>query len=302
MVPTVYNLAWLLWFLGLQGLQVVVLPGWLLPEDSRWGWLLLLPLVFTNAWWAFLHEAIHNHLFATPRWDRGLGRIHAILYGAAFDLLRQGHLLHHGYSRTPRESTEVYGLDKASIRPHRGAYYLRLLGGLYWLEVGGSLLLFLPRPLLKRFIRHHAAPQNLLGALFRRLMKPGSLAAARTDSLAMVSLYTLVLFAYGPHAWMLLLALIGRALLISFMDNAYHYGTPLGNPRQAQNLKLPAWQSLLLLHFNLHGVHHQHPALPWHRLPTSQPGEAPLEPFWPAYFRQLQGPIPATDLPPPSLR
>ena len=42
----------------------------------------------------------------------------------------------------------------------------------------------------------------------------------------------------SEHAWMLALSLVGRGL-ISFVDNVFHYGAPLDQPRYARNLALP---------------------------------------------------------------
>ena len=64
-------------------------------------------------------------------------------------------------------------------------------------------------------------------------------------------------------------ALAARAFLISFLDNVYHYETPIGDTFYARNLALPAAFSAGLLHFNLHGVHHRNPSIPWAGLPEA---------------------------------
>lgn len=294
----VVNVALLLAFLGLGLLQLVILPLVLLPANPAWGGLLLLPVLLSNTAWALIHEAIHGVLLPHKAANRAAGRILAVLFGAAFDLLRWGHLLHHALSRTRRERSEVYvaGVD------HRLSftlnYYFRLTGGLYWYEVLGGLIFLLPRPLIRWAARRLASEHNVVEALTDKLLAPPTLRAVRVDGWLVIVLYAAAFSLYAEHSWMLLLALLARAFLISVVDNAFHYGTPLEDTRYARNLALPGWASALLLHFNLHGAHHQRPALAWwqlaahHRL--SQMG---FQGNWmAALLAQFKGPIPEHQL------
>ena len=70
----------------------------------------------------------------------------------------------------------------------------------------------------------------------------------------------------APDAWarpLLFLALLARGFLISFLDNVYHYETPVSDVFYAKNLRLAAPLAKLLLNFNFHGIHHVNPAIPW---------------------------------------
>jgi fatty acid desaturase len=281
-------------FLLLQVLQLVLVPVVLLPHDAAWGWLLVIPLLLSNSWWAFMHEALHGHLFPNREVGRAMGRLNAVLYGAAFDLLRCGHLLHHAYSRTRRERFEVYRADEAHLIAAAAGYYFRLLGGLYLLEILGSLIFLLPRALIRRLEARIASDDNVVEELTRRMLMPATLAAVRADTLAMLLVYGMAFYWYGSHWWMLALALWGRGLLVSLMDNAFHYGTPLDQPRYAPNLAAPAWWSRLLLNFNLHGAHHRQPAVPWHALAQVHRHETDgyQGSLLRAILSQLRGPIP----------
>ncbi len=299
MTDTRRNALLALLFFSLQALQLGVIPLFLLPLDVRWGWLLLLPVLFTNSWWAFMHEALHGHAFPGKAPTRRLGRLNAVLFGAAFDLLRIGHLLHHAFSRTPRERSEVYVPGRDNRARFAAAYYFRLLGGLYLFEVIGSLLFLLPQRWIERVGARLAAPDNVAEEMVGHLLQPAMLAAVRAEALAVLALYAACFYAYGKHAWMLALALCARGLLISLMDNVFHYGTPLGDARDARDLALPPWAARLLLHFNLHGVHHRKAGLPWHALPQQHQtdGAAYQGSLWRALLAQLRGPIAETALP-----
>lgn len=292
------NAALTLLFTGLALLQAFVLPLWLLPDDPAWGWLLLLPVLTSNVWWALIHEAIHGVLFESRFSNRLGGRVQAIFFGAAFDLLRWGHLLHHALSRTRRERSEVYvaGVD------HRAwftlNYYFRLTGGLYWFEVLGTLIFLLPRPAIRWAARRLGGEHNVVDALTDKLLEPATLRAVRLDGWLIMTLYGLAFAWYGDHAWMLVLALTGRAFLVSVVDNAFHYGTPLEDTRYARNLALPPWAGRLLLNFNLHGAHHLRPGLAWWRLPDyHRLSRSGFQGNWiGALLAQFRGPIPEHQL------
>lgn len=288
------NVGLLLSFTALSLLQLIVLPSWLLPLDLVWGWLLLLPVLTSNVWWALIHEAIHGVLFESRSANRLAGRAQAILFGAAFDLLRWGHLLHHALSRTRRERSEVYVVGEDNRPWFTLNYYFRLTGGLYWFEVLGALIFLLPRPAIRWAARRLGSGHNVVEALTDRLLEPATLRAVRADGWLILALYGLAFGLYGEQAWMLVLALMGRAFLISVVDNAFHYGTPLEDTRYARNLALPTWAARLILNFNLHGAHHARPGLTWWQLPAyHRQSGAGFQGNWiGALLAQFRGPIP----------
>jgi len=292
------NAVLVLLFTGLALLLLFVLPLWLLPAGPAWGWLLLLPVLTSNVWWALIHEAIHGVLFGSRRANRLTGRVQGILFGAAFDLLRWGHLLHHALSRTRRERSEVYVVGQDHRAWFALNYYFRLTGGLYWFEVFGALIFLLPRPAIRWAARRLGGEHNVVEALTDKLLEPATLRAVRLDGWLILSLHGLAFVLYGEQAWMLVLALIGRAFLISVVDNAFHYGTPLEDTKYARNLALPTWAGRLILNFNLHGAHHLRPGLAWWRLPGyHRQSGAGFQGNWiGALLNQFRGPIPEHQL------
>ena len=277
--------------------QMIALPALLLPQALAWGWLLLPAVLLSNSVWALIHEAVHGVMFADRQANRIAGRALSIYFGAAFDLLRWGHLLHHIYSRTRRERSEVFSGARPTLR-FTMAYYLRISGGLYAAEVCGSALLLLPRRWLTAVRRRLAADDNVIGALAERLLAPQVLRSARFDALCILTAHALALWLYGAHAWLYILSLAGRGFMISIVDNAFHYGTALDAPRAGMNLRLPGFLSALILHFNLHGVHHLRPGLPWRQLPAYHAKLAAgyQDDWWPAVLRQWRGPLAESSL------
>lgn len=265
---------------------------------AAWG-LALVPIVLvTNAFWSLLHEAIHGLLFRDRRTNDAAGRVLGVCFGAPFRALRVGHLLHHRFSRTPRERTEVYDPTRTSPLVAGLRYYVRLFGGMYLLEVFGALAAFLQARALAAVERRLASSPGISHLILRDLRQSAALRELRLDAAAILVTYGTSFALYGEHWWMLATAIAGRAFLISFADNAYHYGTRLDAPREAKNVRAPRWLEAGLLNFTLHGVHHLHPSLPWHALRAKfDVGAAGYdEGYFACLGRQLAGPIPVSRL------
>lgn len=292
------NLMLLIFFLFLQILQLFLLPTLLLPQSPAWGYLLVIPVLLSNSWWAFIHEAIHGCMFAEKRINRAAGRVNAILFGSPFDLLRWGHLLHHAYSRTERERSEVFTPGNTSLAWFKFSYYFRLSGGLYLFEVLGGLLLLLPMRLIRSVIGQIESAGNVVAPLYQKVLEKRTLASARIDALLILIVYSIAFYLYAGNAWMLACAILARACLISLVDNLFHYETPLEHTRYARNLHLPAWAARLILNFNLHGVHHLHPHSPWWQLPSlhAEAGDGYQSSWITAMQNQFKGPIPIQQL------
>jgi fatty acid desaturase len=276
------------------GLQLAVLPLWLLPADPAFGWLLVPMALLSTSFWSLIHEAIHGTLLRERIWNDRFGRILAIGYGAPFALLKSAHLLHHRHNRTRRERTEVYDPATSSWAAAAPGYYLRLFGGVYLAEVAAVPLVAAPRRLWRYLAHRLDSPDTfaglLLGDISRRRLRE-----FRADGVAVILVYAAASFAYDRHVWMLAAALVARAVLISFADNAYHYGTRLDAPLEAMNLRLPKPLESFVLAFNLHSVHHRHPGLPWYELRSAFAADDDRYRlgWFTATVRQLRGPISA---------
>jgi len=298
-MPEAVNVALALFYVGVNLVQFVVLPLALLPRDSRWAWLLLPLALLTNPFWSLLHEAIHDLFHSNKSVNGFAGRLLALLFGAPSRILRLSHLLHHKLNRMPVEGTEYYDRDKCSRAAAAPGYYFQILMGLYLVEVISPLYFFLPRRWLERFRVAYLPPQSVSGILMQNWLGAESLREIRCDGALTISWLALGFYCYGSYWPLLLGALAARGLLISFLDNVYHYETPVSDVFFAKNLRLPRPLAGLLLNFNLHGIHHINPAIPWIDLPKAF--EAQAGKYHGNYFttalRQLRGPIALQDLP-----
>lgn len=298
-LPETINGALALFYVGVNLFQWVVLPLWLLPRDLSWGWLLLPLALLTNPFWSLIHEAIHDLLHPNKALNAVIGRLLAILFGSPLRILRLSHLLHHKLNRMPVEGTEYYDRDKGSKAAAAPGYYFQILFGLYLVEVLSPVYFLLPRRWLERFRERYLPAQSVSAILMQNWLAVESLKEIRRDGLLTMAWFALGFYCYGVHWPLLLGALAARGLLISFLDNVYHYATPVSDVFFAKNLRLAQPLAGLLLNFNLHGIHHINPAISWIDLPRAF--EAQGGKFHGGYFAtalgQLRGPIALQDLP-----
>lgn len=298
-IPVWINLGLALLYVAVNVFQFVFLPLRLLPMDLAWAWTLL-PLAFlTNPYWSLIHEAIHEMFHPNRSVNMFFGRLLAILFGAPFRILRLSHLLHHKLNRLPVEGTEYYDRSTSSKARAAPGYYFQILLGLYLVEVLSPVYFLLPRRRLLWFYQRFMRPDGVSGILMKNWLGAEALREIRFDGLLTLVWLALSFFCYGERWPLLLGALLARAVLISFLDNVYHYETPVSDLFFARNLRLPGAAAKLLLNFNLHGVHHVNPAIPWIDLPRTfdAQGGKYQDDYFVAALRQLRGPIALQDLP-----
>ena len=298
-VPSVINGALALFHIGLNIFQFVILPLWLLPLERNWAWTLLPLALLTNPFWSLIHEAIHDLFHPNRRANALTGRLLAILFGSPFRILRQSHLLHHKLNRMPVEGTEYYDRGKGAKAAAAPGYYFQILLGLYLVEVVSTLGFLLPRQWLQRFREKHLPAHSVSSILMQNWLGAESLREIRLDGLLTLVWLSFSFWLYGENWPLLLAVLVARGFLISFLDNVYHYETPVSDVFFAKNLRLPAPLAKLLLNFNLHGIHHINPAISWINLPKAfeVQGAKFQGRYFAAALRQLHGPIALQELP-----
>lgn len=295
-IPVKLNIMIASGLIGLNGAMLLIMPL-MVQTDPRWGWLLLLPVALTTTLWSTIHEAIHGGLLPDRRWNDWLGRSLGIVFGSPFQLLRLGHLMHHRHNRSPINRIEVDETPDAP--PSLGAYYARLFGGLYLGDLLAAPLAILPvrfyRPIIKLAFGDEAPDGRTMwdGARRQLLEQPGR-NRMRLDGLLITLVFATAFVLYDAHWWILALALPGRALLISFFDNVYHYRAPLDDVMGGHDLRVPSFAKALFLNFNYHATHHRTPDTPWTALPDAfaRLGCGFDDDLLPAALRQLEGPLP----------
>ena len=274
--------------------------------SAAWLWLLLPLTLVANGYWATLHEAIHGQLLVGAERNRRAGRVLAILWGSSFRLLRFGHLMHHRFNRHKLDRPDSYDPATTSALVARLRFFAEALGGLYVIEVLTPLLYLMPQRRVAALVRSlysgDEAPMPRLRPLAEQaLAGPKGIAEIRQDALLAAALIGAALIAWGPYWPAFAGFLLGRGLLVSFLDNVYHFRTPLDQVDYAYNLSLPRPLQHLFLNMNMHRVHHRRMHLPWWQLPAqfTQEREQFDAPLLRAALRQFTGP--AAVAPPPQV-
>jgi fatty acid desaturase len=228
----------------------------------------LVPVLFALSGYsqfAVVHEAIHGSLHPRPGANRALGRACSVLFGSPFAFLRDAHLLHHKYNRKLGHP-DLFEPATTGSAAARAYYLFDLFFGLYLKEFAVTLLCLLPRRWWSN--AEAAANGDLNARLLAGIARDSMIGQVRRDALAILVVYGASALLYSHHLGYFVAMLLGRALVVSLHDNAYHYRTDPALLLYARNLRAPRLLSLLLLHFNYHGIHHLAPGLPWFRLPA----------------------------------
>jgi fatty acid desaturase len=298
-IPEALNLSLAGLHIFLNLFQLFILPLYLLPKSLWWSVFLIPIACLNNPSWALVHEAIHDSFNSFTRINLVFGRWLAIFFGAPFHVLRLTHLSHHKFNRSPMEKgTEIYDPGQVSRIRAGLSYFFYIFCGLYLLEVSSTFIFFSPpkvfRKMRQRLLHRGSIQEKWLA---QKLMDEKVVRHIRIDGMAIVFLFALSAFCFGEH-WKLLLGLLAvRTFLISFMDNVYHYQTPLHATVSGHNFSLPRGFSRFLLNFNLHRVHHSNPNVSWVKLPDlfAQQRETFDGGLLAAAVDQLRGPIALSD-------
>lgn len=300
-IPAAGNTAMALSVLAAHLLCGLALPLLLLPASPLW-LLALVPLtLLTVPHWALIHEAVHGHLHPRRAANEAAGRALGILFGASFAVLRFGHLSHHALNSSVTERPEFY--DPAKLSRPRAIlnFYCRLFFGIYFAEVASAVVCFLPRrrlvPLARSvFYEASEEARGMANRAERQLLEPRRLTEIRLDSLLALLWLGACLWLYGAHAWAWALAVVARGAIISFLDNAPHYGGEIDDADQGHDTRAPRPLAPFILNTNLHGTHHRHPNLPWTALPRAFAAGGAAAAYVGGYLtvplRQLRGPLP----------
>ncbi len=214
--------------------------------------------------WLLVHEAIHYKLLNNRVANDRLGRVHAILFGCPFHILKVGHMTHHRYNRSELDTTELVPAETRHFVVWWLAYYARILGGLYISEVLAPLLFFFwkrVRRVILAFTKNQAVA-TILDTFTRRMVQ-----TIQFDAVLSVGFILAQCLCNWHDLTPFILLFFWRGLIVSFYDNAYHYGTDPHDAAAANNLSVPAFMKPFILNHNMHRVHHRHPLASWASLP-----------------------------------
>ncbi len=275
-----------------------LLPLVLLPLHPLWLLSLIPCAALANSHWFLIHETFHRGFHPRAAINDAAGRILSICFGAPFHVIRFGHLMHHRFNGALIDRTDLYVPGAANGLWVRASYYLQLFGGLYLQEFFSAALFFCGKQTILAVISRLMQPQDEKSAEIKKFAlsmfsRDGVIRSIRIDGCIMYAVFGASLICYGHYWGWAVLLFFTRGFLVSFANNAAHYGTPRSDVSYALNLRLPLPLMLLYLNFYCHRCHHHNPTLPWTRLPSAmhQTGDTFDGAFIDAALAQLKGPL-----------
>jgi fatty acid desaturase len=231
-----------------------------------------------------LHEAGHRTLFGNNRVDRCIGHLAGFVTLIPFHSWQRIHACHHRFTGWQDLDATTASLVPRRIRPWEAA--LANVAWRTWLPLFSVIYRiqnYWNRRRIALFVRERSA-QRAIGI----------------NVAVMIAAYAAILAVVGPA---IVIAVVGPALILSLaaedillLSQHTHLRQQLsgGKPvrlipphEQAQftrSLRLPRTLSALLMHFDLHGLHHMYPRVPGYLL-SRIAWHAPNEVAWIPWIR-----------------
>jgi omega-6 fatty acid desaturase (delta-12 desaturase) len=217
-------------------------------------------------WFVLLHECGHDTLFRSRRWNRLVGPVAGALAFIPFASWRRVHGRHHKW-------TGWQDLDPtaAALAPRERPRAVRAVVNACW-------RLWIPLfSCVYRVENYWNLPR-----LFRMFPAARERRALTLAILSLATLYSVIIAVAGAGTCA---RVAGLAVLLSFVaedvlllsqhahvPQRVSHGAPV-RPHPApeqevftRSLRLPAWASAWLLHFDAHELHHMYPFVPGYRL------------------------------------
>lgn len=235
--------------------------------------------------YSLLHEAEHRVFHARGPINEAFGVLLAAFFPGPFTFLRACHLGHHKRNRSEAERFDLYYPGESKARK-RAEFYFLYLGG-FWLLVPLAMVALLLWPRLMRSALIQDAPE---AAAMINGVPRGFVTRIRLEAALVIALHAALIWALklDPGTYALLYALYG--LNWSAQQYVTHADSPRHTLNGAHNLRAVRAYELLLLHFNWHLAHHQHPRVSWLHLPEFDDPTRVRPGYLSAFIRFWRGP------------
>ncbi|MPR33759.1 fatty acid desaturase family protein [Salmonirosea aquatica] len=271
-------------FIGISGLAIALFNA---PISGTFRGVLYVPLLLFQGLWFYRfyivgHEASHRKLFVNHRFLNDLlGSLILLPILVPINVYRKIHMFHHGFNRKDDHTSVLDTFTTRNLTPLKRTYYYAL----WYLSVfcGGFFLHSLVSVLLFLFVPPRLAPK--ISPAFHGWSLGEQMKAIALFGLG-VGFHGLVFYLFGKTTYLLVLGfpMLSFAWVLSLLVYIFHYDTTVGdgvryNVRSVERVPFFSW---VLLNFNEHATHHQHPNIPWYELPRKR------KPLPEAYARRNQ--------------
>ncbi|GAB3175738.1 fatty acid desaturase family protein [Telluribacter humicola] len=239
-------------------------------------WYFQLPLFLLQGLWFYRlyilgHEASHRKLFPNnvARNDFWGGLI-LVPIMTPINIYRKIHMFHHGFNRKDHHTS---ALDTYVTR-HKPNWLIKAFYHLLWyigVFMGGWFLHSLVSVILFLFIPPSVSVR--ISPAFKGWTMRDQLKAIGLFSLG-VGFHVAVYLVGGTTVYLYSLGypMLAFAWVLSLFVYIFHYDTTIGNETRfnVRSLRHVPFFSWILMNFNEHATHHQHPNIPWYELPAKR--------------------------------
>lgn len=246
--------------------------------------------------YTLMHEAMHRIFHTNRKVNDGFGLLMMAQMPGAFTLFRHGHIMHHRLNRTDAELFDAYYPDRDSVTKKRLSFYAYYLGG-FWLLIflSNFVMLLCPSLLKSKIIKQFKAAAPKVDSPQRHILQ------IRFEALFVVLSHAAMIWGLGIELGVYALSYACFAFCWSSQNFITHAHAPRHVLNGAYNLKASLPFQVLLLNFNWHLAHHQHPSIPWIHLPKINDARRARPPYLMTWLRFWRGPREALDPAPVSL-
>lgn len=232
-------------------------------------------LIFQGLWYYRIyivgHESAHKKLiYNNQMLNDIIGSIVLIPLLVPINIYRKIHYFHHGFNRKDEHTSNldtyvIKGKHKQLKKIYYySIWYLSVFCGGFFLHslVSFFLFLFVPPKLAVK-----------ISPAFKGWSFKDQLKSILLFSLGILFHYSIYYF-FGKQVYLLSLGypLVSFAWVLSLLVYIFHYDTTVGNEVRynVRSVKPIPFFSWVLMNFNEHSTHHQHPNIPWYELPKKR--------------------------------
>lgn len=216
------------------------------------------------------HEASHRKLFTfNKKVNDTVGSIILLPLMTPITIYRKIHMFHHGFNRKDNHTSalDTFTTKKPSVFKtiyYHALWYLSVFcGGLFIHSlVSVMLFLFIPPRLARK-----------ISPAFKGWTLRDQLLSILLFSMGVIFHWSVYyFFGWNVYLWTLGFPMLAFAWILSLFVYIFHYDTTVGsqvryNVRSVNRLPFFSW---VLMNFNEHATHHQHPNIPWYELPDKK--------------------------------
>ncbi|GAB2787551.1 hypothetical protein GCM10027275_35440 [Rhabdobacter roseus] len=239
-------------------------------------WYFHLPLLLLQGFWFYRlyilgHEASHRKLFpGSVAKNDFWGGLILVPIMTPINVFRKIHLFHHGFNRKDHHTSalDTYVTRQKPSWLVKAFYYL-----LWYVSVflGGWFIHSLVSVVLFLFIPPSVSVR--ISPAFKGWTMQDQLKAIALFGLG-VGFHLAVYWLGGSAVYLYSLGypMLAFAWVLSLFVYIFHYDTTIGSETRfnVRSLGYVPFFSWILMNFNEHATHHQHPNIPWYELPKKR--------------------------------